>query len=120
MKCNLTINSKNNINIQPGQSLMNGTVNKLKFGDDSDSHDIDNQDQSGRHEGFIHHTISPDQIQMQITPEYGFIMPEDIQGATLTVTTKNPNTLLKEVKHYDCQYQGFKRKYTDKNISGLT
>lgn len=65
----------------------------------------------GGHDGFIHHTISPDQIQMQITPGYGF-MPEDIQGATLTVTTKNPDTKTKEIKRYDCQYQGCDRTYT--------
>ncbi|XP_072035529.1 uncharacterized protein [Amphiura filiformis] len=76
--------------------------------------DTEQEDHSGilgHHDGFIHHTISPDQIQMQITPGYGF-MPEDIQGATLTVTTKNPETKKNEIQRYDCQYQGCGRNYT--------
>ncbi len=86
----------NGLNVVPGQEENAGTeVLTQELG----------------HDGFIHHTISPDQIQMQITPGYGF-MPEDIQGATLTVTTKDPETKKNEVKRYDCQYQGCNRTYT--------
>ncbi|XP_070567511.1 metal regulatory transcription factor 1-like [Ptychodera flava] len=60
---------------------------------------------------FIHHTISPDQIHMQISTS-GNVMPDDIGGATLTLETSDPETKTKEIKRYRCSYQGCTRTYS--------
>ena len=58
-------------------------------------------------DGYIQHTISADQIQMQIMPGYAFMpQADDIKGATLTLETKNPKTKKKEIKHFHCHFEG--------------
>ncbi|XP_022089947.1 metal regulatory transcription factor 1-like [Acanthaster planci] len=66
-------------------------------------------------DGFIHHTISPDQIQTQIShvgPGYPFDMPDDIAGATLTMERTNPKTKKKEIKRYNCEFERCNRTYS--------
>ncbi|XP_071956783.1 uncharacterized protein [Antedon mediterranea] len=60
--------------------------------------------------GFIHNTISDDQIQMQISSFEP--MPDNIHGATLTVENDNPHTKMREFKRYECQYQNCQRSYS--------
>ncbi|XP_041462086.1 metal regulatory transcription factor 1-like [Lytechinus variegatus] len=64
-------------------------------------------------DGYIQHTISADQIQMQIMPGYAF-MPraENIEGATLTLETKNPQTKKKEIKKFHCHFDCCDKKYS--------
>ncbi|XP_033125676.1 metal regulatory transcription factor 1-like [Anneissia japonica] len=65
---------------------------------------------SGESSGFIHHTISDDQIQMQIRSFEP--ISENIDGATLTVENDNPHTKMREFKRYECQYQNCQRSYS--------
>lgn len=39
-------------------------------------------------------------------------MPENIEGATLTLESKNPHTKAKEVKRFNCTYEGCDRTYS--------
>ncbi len=67
-------------------------------------------------DGFIHHTISADQIQTQISPAPGMagyaFMPDDIAGATLTMESKNPKTKKKEIHRYNCEFERCNRTYS--------
>lgn len=53
-------------------------------------------DPDGMSQGYIHHTISPDQIQFIINPG-STPMPRNIEGATLTLHSECPETKLREV-----------------------
>lgn len=48
-------------------------------------------------QGYVHHTISPDQIQFTINPG-STPMPRNIEGATLTLHSECPETKLREVR----------------------
>ncbi|XP_042194752.1 metal regulatory transcription factor 1 [Callorhinchus milii] len=68
-------------------------------------------DPDGMSQGYVHHTISPDQIQFTINPG-STPMPRNIEGATLTLHSECPDTKLKEVKRYQCTFEGCTRTYS--------
>ncbi|XP_045550744.1 metal regulatory transcription factor 1 isoform X2 [Salmo salar] len=62
-------------------------------------------------QGYIHHTISQDQIQFTINPG-STPMPRHIQGATITLHSECPDTHHSEVKRYQCLYEDCTRTYS--------
>uniref|UniRef100_A0A6Q2X1P6 Metal regulatory transcription factor 1 n=1 Tax=Esox lucius TaxID=8010 RepID=A0A6Q2X1P6_ESOLU len=62
-------------------------------------------------QGYVHHTISQDQIQFTINPG-STPMPRHIQGATITLHSECPDTHQKEVKRYQCLYEDCTRTYS--------
>uniref|UniRef100_A0A8C5EAP2 Metal regulatory transcription factor 1 n=1 Tax=Gouania willdenowi TaxID=441366 RepID=A0A8C5EAP2_GOUWI len=68
-------------------------------------------DPDGMSQGYVHHTISPDQIQFTINPG-STPMPRNIEGATLTLHSECPETKLREVKRYQCTFEGCTRTYS--------
>ncbi|KAM8847510.1 metal regulatory transcription factor 1 isoform 1-T1 [Synchiropus picturatus] len=62
-------------------------------------------------QGYVHHTISPDQIQFIINPG-STPMPRNIEGATLTLHSECPETKQREVKRYQCMFEGCTRTYS--------
>lgn len=54
-------------------------------------------DPEGMVHGYVHHTISPDQIQFTINPG-STPMPRNIEGATLTLHSECPETKQREVR----------------------
>ncbi|XP_041739659.1 metal regulatory transcription factor 1 [Coregonus clupeaformis] len=62
-------------------------------------------------QGYIHHTISQDQIQFTINPG-STPMPRHIQGATITLHSECPETHHSEVKRYQCLYKDCTRTYS--------
>ncbi|XP_051573995.1 metal regulatory transcription factor 1-like isoform X2 [Myxocyprinus asiaticus] len=68
-------------------------------------------DPDGMSQGYIHHTISPDQIQFIINPG-STPMPRNIEGATLTLHSECPETKQREVKRYQCMFEGCTRTYS--------
>lgn len=61
-------------------------------------------DPDGMSQGYIHHTISPDQIQFIINPG-STPMPRNIEGATLTLHSECPETKQREVGNFMLCYQ---------------
>ncbi|KTF74399.1 hypothetical protein cypCar_00024616 [Cyprinus carpio] len=73
-------------------------------------------DPDGMSQGYIHHTISPDQIQFIINPG-STPMPRNIEGATLTLHSdlKMQTQTIQEchnVKRYQCMFEGCTRTYS--------
>ncbi|XP_069751936.1 metal regulatory transcription factor 1 isoform X3 [Narcine bancroftii] len=68
-------------------------------------------DPDGMAQGYVHHTISPDQIQFTINPG-STPMPRNIEGATLTLQSECPETKVREVKRYQCTFEGCPRTYS--------
>ncbi|XP_072890576.1 metal regulatory transcription factor 1 isoform X1 [Hemitrygon akajei] len=68
-------------------------------------------DPDGMSQGYVHHTISPDQIQFTINPG-STPMPRNIEGATLTLQSECPETKVREVKRYQCTFEGCPRTYS--------
>ncbi|XP_063167770.1 metal regulatory transcription factor 1 isoform X2 [Candoia aspera] len=68
-------------------------------------------DHEGISQGYVQHIISPDQIHLTINPG-STPMPRNIEGATLTLQSECPETKLKEVKRYQCTFQGCPRTYS--------
>lgn len=68
-------------------------------------------DPDGMMQGYVHHTISPDQIQFTINPG-STPMPRNIEGATLTLHSECPETKQREVKRYQCMFEGCTRTYS--------
>ncbi|XP_069688854.1 metal regulatory transcription factor 1-like [Periplaneta americana] len=62
--------------------------------------------------GYIHHTISSDQIYMHINPGKSRSMPENPSHATITIETTDPATNTREIKRYRCEYDGCSRTYS--------
>ncbi|KAL8220394.1 UNVERIFIED_CONTAM: Mitochondrial transcription factor 1 [Gekko kuhli] len=65
----------------------------------------------GMSQGYVQHIISPDQIHLTINPG-STPMPRNIEGATLTLQSECPETKLKEVKRYQCTFEGCPRTYS--------
>ncbi|XP_033635100.1 metal regulatory transcription factor 1-like isoform X2 [Asterias rubens] len=88
------------------------------LGSSSPDADCDKHDGNCGHgcDGFIHHTISADQIQTQISPAPGMagyaFMADDIAGATLTMESQNPTTKKKEIHRYNCEFERCNRTYS--------
>ncbi|XP_017271117.1 metal regulatory transcription factor 1 [Kryptolebias marmoratus] len=68
-------------------------------------------DPDGMSQGYVHHTISRDQIQFTINPG-STPMPRNIEGATLTLHSECPETKQREVKRYQCTFEGCTRTYS--------
>uniref|UniRef100_H3ANB7 Metal regulatory transcription factor 1 n=1 Tax=Latimeria chalumnae TaxID=7897 RepID=H3ANB7_LATCH len=68
-------------------------------------------DHEGMSQGYVQHTISPDQIHLTIHPG-STPMPRNIEGATLTLHSECPETKIKEVKRYQCTFEGCPRTYS--------
>ncbi|XP_029306711.1 metal regulatory transcription factor 1 [Cottoperca gobio] len=80
-------------------------------GDEEDGSLTFMTDADGMSQGYVHHTISPDQIQFTINPG-STRMPRNIEGATLTLHSECPETKLREVKRYQCMFEGCTRTYS--------
>ncbi|KAL3882402.1 hypothetical protein ACJMK2_028745 [Sinanodonta woodiana] len=61
--------------------------------------------------GYVRHTISDDQILMQIDPGNSH-MPANPSYATLTVEHHNPRTKTTEIKRFQCDYAECSRTYS--------
>ncbi|KAF4793704.1 hypothetical protein TURU_108626 [Turdus rufiventris] len=68
-------------------------------------------DHEGMSQGYVQHIISPDQIHLTINPG-STPMPRNIEGATLTLQSECPKTKRKEVKRYQCTFEGCPRTYS--------
>ncbi|XP_002720751.1 metal regulatory transcription factor 1 isoform X1 [Oryctolagus cuniculus] len=68
-------------------------------------------DQEAMAQGYVQHIISPDQIHLTINPG-STPMPRNIEGATLTLQSECPETKRKEVKRYQCTFEGCPRTYS--------
>ncbi|XP_029476007.1 metal regulatory transcription factor 1 isoform X2 [Rhinatrema bivittatum] len=68
-------------------------------------------DPEGMAQGYVQHIISPDQIHLTINPG-STPMPRNIEGATLTLQSECPETKMKEVKRYQCTFEGCPRTYS--------
>ncbi|XP_051843692.1 metal regulatory transcription factor 1 isoform X2 [Antechinus flavipes] len=80
----------------------------LVGGPDEGYHLIDHE---GMSQGYVQHIISPDQIHLTINPG-STPMPRNIEGATLTLQSECPETKRKEVKRYQCTFEGCPRTYS--------
>lgn len=80
-------------------------------GDEGDGTLTFMNDPDGMSQGYVHHTISPDQIQFTINPGSAR-MPRNIEGATLTLHSQCPETKIREVKRYQCMFEGCTRTYS--------
>lgn len=80
-------------------------------GDEEDGSLAFMNDPDGMSQGYVHHTISPDQIQFTINPG-STPMPRNIEGATLTLHSECPETKQREVKRYQCMFEGCTRTYS--------
>ncbi|XP_035664464.1 metal regulatory transcription factor 1-like, partial [Branchiostoma floridae] len=82
-------------------------------GKDGSSHGHSDMGDDNSAQGYIHHTISPDQITFSITPgRCNMPDPTNIDHATLTLETECPTTNSKEVKRYRCTYSDCNRSYS--------
>uniref|UniRef100_A0A7N9CET0 Metal regulatory transcription factor 1 n=1 Tax=Macaca fascicularis TaxID=9541 RepID=A0A7N9CET0_MACFA len=68
-------------------------------------------DHEAMSQGYVQHIISPDQIHLTINPG-STPMPRNIEGATLTLQSECPETKRKEVKRYQCTFEGCPRTYS--------
>ncbi|KAM5182522.1 metal regulatory transcription factor 1 isoform 2-T2 [Mantella aurantiaca] len=68
-------------------------------------------EQDAMSQGYVQHIISPDQIHFTINPG-STPMPRNIEGATLTLHSECPETKQKEVKRYQCTFEGCLRTYS--------
>ncbi|XP_066596754.1 uncharacterized protein [Prorops nasuta] len=62
--------------------------------------------------GYIHHTISHDQIYMRIHPGQNNSMPDDPSHAIITIESTDPDTNQKHISRYTCEYDGCTRSYS--------
>ncbi|XP_057324922.1 integrator complex subunit 1 homolog [Microplitis mediator] len=62
--------------------------------------------------GYIHHTISPNEIYMRIHPGQDDFMPDDPSHATITIESTDPDTNQKHISRYECKYDGCSRTYS--------
>ncbi|XP_069478758.1 metal regulatory transcription factor 1 [Ambystoma mexicanum] len=65
----------------------------------------------GMAHGYVQHIISADQIHLTINPG-STPMPRNIEGATLTLQSECPETNMREVKRYQCSFEGCPRTYS--------
>ncbi|XP_071135485.1 metal regulatory transcription factor 1-like isoform X1 [Mytilus edulis] len=85
-------------------SKLNENNIQYNFNDSETENDRENN-------GYIQHTVSEDQICMQINPG-DRSMPSNPSHATVTVESRNPETKLKEIKRYQCDYTDCSRTYS--------
>lgn len=72
-----------------------------------------NQDNEGTQSsiGYIHNTLSDDQILMKINPGDSH-MPANPSHVTLTIERRNPETKSKEIKRFKCDFADCERSYS--------
>ncbi|CAL1527169.1 unnamed protein product, partial [Lymnaea stagnalis] len=73
--------------------------------------EIQNRLDNNVNDGYIHHTISEDEILMQINPGSSR-MPSNPSHATLTIESQNPKTKVKEVTRFKCTFAECARTYS--------
>uniref|UniRef100_A0A2C9JCI3 C2H2-type domain-containing protein n=1 Tax=Biomphalaria glabrata TaxID=6526 RepID=A0A2C9JCI3_BIOGL len=86
---------------------MKSNASNSNFIIENDIDEINDND----HDGYIHHTISEDEILMQINPGSSK-MPSNPSHATLTIESQNPRTKAKEVTRFKCTFSGCARTYS--------
>ncbi|RZF39756.1 hypothetical protein LSTR_LSTR003417 [Laodelphax striatellus] len=69
-------------------------------------------DPNNANKGYIHHTISSNEVHMRIEVGEDGDMLELPSHATITIETTDPATQLTEVKRYKCDYDGCPRTYS--------
>ncbi|XP_028137283.2 zinc finger protein 236-like [Diabrotica virgifera virgifera] len=80
---------------------------------DSDISDVPTDKENDNHEnGFVQHTVSLDEICMQINPGSSNKMPNEPSHATLTITATNPETKETTINRFHCEYDGCERTYS--------
>ncbi|KAK6187801.1 hypothetical protein SNE40_005746 [Patella caerulea] len=127
-RANLECGSNISVNKNNGTSTRKSTTNNKTVMNDNVGHDANpysderlnldisttkstnNPGYNSTH-GYIQHTISEDQILMQIHPGENK-MPSNPSHATLTIESRNPTTKTKEVKRFRCNYQDCLRTYS--------
>ncbi|XP_033218605.1 uncharacterized protein LOC117174056 [Belonocnema kinseyi] len=62
--------------------------------------------------GYIHHTISSDDIYLRIHPGQNDSMPDDPSHAVITIESTDPDTNQKHISRYNCEYDGCSRTYS--------
>ncbi|XP_023247304.1 uncharacterized protein LOC106638442 isoform X2 [Copidosoma floridanum] len=62
--------------------------------------------------GYIHHTVSSNEIYMRIHPGNHDSMPEDPSHAVITIESTDPDTNQKQISRYTCEYDGCSRTYS--------
>lgn len=87
------------------------------FDDSADGQTAENdlanfiEDHENENAGYIQHTITADQICMQINPGNS-PMPKNPTHATLTIQSMNQETRKRETKRFRCNFEGCKRTYS--------
>lgn len=89
----------------------------IKFNDlysetDNISDVTEDKESNNNQNGFVQHTVSLDEICMQINPGSSNKMPHEPSHATLTVTATNPETKETIVNRFHCDYEGCQRTYS--------
>ncbi|KZS14681.1 putative Metal-responsive transcription factor 1 protein [Daphnia magna] len=69
-------------------------------------------DQDIENEGYIQHTISANEICMQINPGSSNCMPSEPSHATLTIESVNSETDERTKKRFRCRFEGCPRTYS--------
>ncbi|KAJ8948888.1 hypothetical protein NQ318_005509 [Aromia moschata] len=62
--------------------------------------------------GYVQHTVSLDEIYMQINPGSSGKMPNEPSHAILTITSTNPDTKETTINRFHCEYEGCSRTYS--------
>ncbi|XP_058790156.1 zinc finger protein GLI1-like isoform X2 [Phymastichus coffea] len=78
----------------------------------SDEDPLYNETLHDENTGYIHHTISSDEIYMRIHPGNNNSMPEDPSHAVITIESTDPDTNQKHISRYNCEYDGCSRTYS--------
>uniref|UniRef100_A0A2R5LA21 Putative metal regulatory transcription factor 1 n=1 Tax=Ornithodoros turicata TaxID=34597 RepID=A0A2R5LA21_9ACAR len=101
-----------------GQQIFSGKTDLMGFEDSADDpiateDDLNSfmEDHENENAGYIQHTISADQICMQINPGNN-PMPMNPTHATLTIQSVNQETRRREIKRFRCNYEGCPRTYS--------
>ncbi|KAF4527700.1 hypothetical protein B566_EDAN016367 [Ephemera danica] len=76
--------------------------------DTGKSNDGAEPDENG---GYVRHTISQDEIYMQLHPGNSTIS-EEPSHATITIESRDPETNAREIKRYRCELEGCERTYS--------
>lgn len=98
--------------------MFSGKSELMGFDDSADGHSTNEndlnsfiEDHENENAGYIQHTISADQICMQINPGNS-PMPRNPSHATLTIQSMNQETRKREIKRFHCNYEGCSRTYS--------
>ncbi|XP_017773632.1 PREDICTED: zinc finger E-box-binding homeobox 1-like isoform X2 [Nicrophorus vespilloides] len=91
-------------------------INYTKYSDEKEKPEnstyIGKLQQQDGNAGYIHHTISPNEIYMHINPGESDEMPEEPSHATITIHSTDPDTKVTTVNRFHCEYDGCLRTYS--------